>query len=106
MMRGTFANVRIKNKIVEREGGYSKHFPTGDVMTVYETAMSYQANWQTPLIVLASKDYGSGTSRDSAAKGASLLGMKAVIAERYERIHRSKWGGMGVATLVFTNGER
>ncbi|HLR90502.1 MAG TPA: aconitate hydratase AcnA [Balneolaceae bacterium] len=105
MMRGTFANVRIKNKIVEREGGYSKHFPTGDVMTVYETAMSYQENGQTPLIVLAGKDYGSGSSRDWAAKGASLLGVKAVIAESYERIHRSNLVGMGVAPLVFTNGE-
>lgn len=100
MMRGTFANVRIKNKIVDREGGYSKHFPTNEVKTVYETAMSYEKD-QTPLIVLAGKEYGSGSSRDWAAKGAYLLGIKAVIAESFERIHRSNLVGMGVAPLVF-----
>lgn len=105
MMRGTFANVRIKNKIVDKEGGYSKYFPENEVMTVYDTAMAYQQNGNTPLIVIAGKDYGSGSSRDWAAKGAFLLGVKAVIAESYERIHRSNLVGMGVAPLAFTNGE-
>src|SRR5690606_3717786 len=104
MMRGTFANVRIKNKIVDKEGGYSKHFPTNEVSTVYETAMSYEKD-QTPLIVLAGKEYGSGSSRDWAAKGACLLGIKAVIAESFERIHRSNLVGMGVAPLVFIEGQ-
>ena len=100
MMRGTFANVRIKNKIVDKEGGLSRHFPTNEVKTVYETAMDYQRD-NTPLIVLAGKEYGSGSSRDWAAKGAYLLGIKAVIAESFERIHRSNLVGMGVAPLVF-----
>src|SRR5690554_2264761 len=104
MMRGTFANVRIKNKIIDKEGGFSKHFPTGEVKTVYETAMSYKKD-QTPLIVLAGKEYGSGSSRDWAAKGTFLLGVKAVIAESFERIHRSNLVGMGVAPLVFMDGE-
>lgn len=104
MMRGTFANVRIKNKIVDREGGYSSHLPTGEVDTVYETAMTYQKD-QTPLIVLAGKEYGSGSSRDWAAKGTFLLGVKAVIAESFERIHRSNLVGMGVAPLVFLQGQ-
>lgn len=104
MMRGTFANVRIKNKIVDKEGGFSKHFPSGAVKTVYETAMEYQKD-NTPLVVLAGKEYGSGSSRDWAAKGAYLLGIKAVIAESFERIHRSNLVGMGVAPLVFMDGE-
>lgn len=104
MMRGTFANVRIKNKISDKEGGFSRYFPTNEVMTVYDTAMRYQKD-QTPLIVLAGKEYGSGSSRDWAAKGTFLLGVKAVIAESYERIHRSNLVGMGVAPLVFINGE-
>lgn len=104
MMRGTFANVRIKNKIVDKEGGFSIYFPSGEVKTVYETAMEYQKS-NTPLIVLAGKEYGSGSSRDWAAKGAYLLGIKAVIAESFERIHRSNLVGMGVAPLVFINGE-
>src|SRR5690554_837138 len=102
MMRSTFANVRIKNKIIDREGGYSLHFPTGEIKTVYETAMSYKED-QTPLIVLAGKEYGSGSSRDWAAKGTFLLGVKAVIAESFERIHRSNLVGMGVAPLVFVD---
>ncbi|QCX52845.1 aconitate hydratase AcnA [Elizabethkingia sp. JS20170427COW] len=101
MMRGTFANVRIKNKIVAREGGYSRYMPTGEVKTVFDTAMLYQKD-HTPLIVLAGKEYGSGSSRDWAAKGTFLLGVKAVIAESFERIHRSNLVGMGVAPLVFT----
>lgn len=104
MMRGTFANVRIKNRIAEREGGYSRYLPTGKVDTVYETAMAYQKD-QTPLIVLAGKEYGSGSSRDWAAKGTFLLGVKAVIAESFERIHRSNLVGMGVAPLVFLQGQ-
>lgn len=104
MMRGTFANVRIKNKIVDKEGGFSKHFPSGEVKTVFETAMDYQKD-QTPLVVLAGKEYGSGSSRDWAAKGAYLLGIKAVIAESFERIHRSNLVGMGVAPLVFMEGQ-
>ncbi|MCC6384028.1 MAG: aconitate hydratase AcnA [Bacteroidia bacterium] len=104
MMRGTFANVRIKNKIADKEGGYSRYLPTGEVKTVFDVAMQYQKD-NTPLIVLAGKEYGSGSSRDWAAKGTYLLGIKAVIAESYERIHRSNLVGMGVAPLVFTNGE-
>lgn len=104
MMRGTFANVRIKNKITDKEGGYSRYFPTNEVKTVFDTAMAYQ-NDHTPLIVLAGKEYGSGSSRDWAAKGTFLLGIKAVIAESFERIHRSNLVGMGVAPLIFTNGE-
>lgn len=104
MMRGTFANVRIKNKIVDKEGGYSTYFPTNEVKTVYDTAMAYKED-QTPLIVIAGKEYGSGSSRDWAAKGTFLLGVKAVIADSYERIHRSNLIGMGVAPLVFLEGE-
>ncbi len=104
MMRGTFANVRIKNKIADREGGYSRYFPTNEVKTVFDTAMAYQKD-DTPLLILAGKEYGSGSSRDWAAKGTFLLGVKAVIAESYERIHRSNLVGMGIAPLVFVNGE-
>lgn len=104
MMRGTFANVQIKNKITDKQGGYSKHIPTGKIDTVFETAMTYQKE-NTPLIVLAGKEYGSGSSRDWAAKGTVLLGVKAVIAESFERIHRSNLVGMGVAPLVFVNGQ-
>lgn len=104
MMRGTFANVRIKNKITDKEGGYSRYFPTNEVKTVFETAMAYQKD-NTPLIVLAGKEYGSGSSRDWAAKGTVLLGIRAVIAESFERIHRSNLVGMGVAPLVFMEGE-
>ncbi len=104
MMRGTFANVRIKNKIADKEGGYSRYFPTNEVKSVYDTAMQYIKD-TTSLIVLAGKEYGSGSSRDWAAKGTVLLGIKAVIAESFERIHRSNLVGMGVAPLVFTNGE-
>ncbi|MCC6692131.1 MAG: aconitate hydratase AcnA, partial [Chitinophagaceae bacterium] len=104
MMRGTFANVRIKNKITDKEGGFSRFFPTNEVKTVYDTAMEYQKT-KTPLIILAGKEYGSGSSRDWAAKGTFLLGVRAVIAESFERIHRSNLVGMGVAPLVFTNGQ-
>lgn len=104
MMRGTFGNVRIKNKITDREGGYSTHFPSGETLTVFETAMRYTADG-TPLVVLAGKEYGSGSSRDWAAKGANLLGVKAVISESFERIHRSNLVGMGVAPMEFLAGQ-
>ncbi len=104
MMRGTFANVRIKNKITNQEGGFSKYIPTGEVDSVYEVAMRY-AKDQTPLIILAGMEYGSGSSRDWAAKGTNLLGVKAVIAQSFERIHRSNLVGMGVLPLEFINGE-
>jgi len=104
MVRGTFANVRIKNKIADREGGYSVHIPSGEKGTVYDVAMKYKET-NTPLVVLAGKEYGSGSSRDWAAKGTFLLGVKAVIAESYERIHRSNLVGMGVMPLQFPEGE-
>jgi aconitate hydratase len=104
MVRGTFANVRIKNALVEREGGFTRYLPTGEVMSVFEAAMKYKET-NTPLIVLAGKEYGSGSSRDWAAKGTFLLGIRAVIAESYERIHRSNLVGMGVLPLQFKEGE-
>ena len=105
MMRGTFGNVRIKNKIVPgTEGGWSKHFPTGEKMSIFDTAMKYKEK-EIPLIVIAGKEYGTGSSRDWAAKGTFLLGIKAVIAESYERIHRSNLVGMGVLPLQFKEGE-
>jgi aconitate hydratase len=104
MIRGTFANVRLRNMLVDREGGWTRYHPTGEVLTVYEAAMRYQAE-KTPLIVLAGKEYGSGSSRDWAAKGTRLLGTRAVIAESYERIHRSNLVGMGVLPLQFRPGE-
>lgn len=104
MMRGTFANVRIKNQITDKEGGYSTYFPSNETLTVYDTAMKYIAD-KTPLIVLAGKEYGSGSSRDWAAKGANLLGIKAVIAESFERIHRSNLVQMGILPLEFINGQ-
>lgn len=104
MMRGTFANVRIKNKITDKVGGFSYHFPTKKTNTVYDVAMKY-AETNTPLVVLAGKEYGSGSSRDWAAKGTTLLGIKAVIAESFERIHRSNLVQMGVLPLVFTEGQ-
>lgn len=100
MVRGTFANVRIKNKLAKREGGYTTFIPTGEEMTVYEASVRYkEAN--TPLLIIAGKEYGSGSSRDWAAKGTYLLGVRAVIAESYERIHRSNLVGMGVLPLQF-----
>jgi aconitate hydratase len=104
MLRGTFANIRLRNRLVEREGGYTKHFPSGEETTVYEAAMKYKDEG-TPLIILAGKEYGTGSSRDWAAKGTFLMGVKAVIAESYERIHRSNLIGMGVLPLQFTGGE-
>lgn len=104
MMRGTFANVRIRNKITDQEGGYSVYFPSNETATVFDTAMRYQ-NDGTPLVVLAGKDYGSGSSRDWAAKGSRLLGIRAVIAESFERIHRSNLVGMGILPIEFPTGE-
>ena len=104
MIRGTFANVRLRNRLVEREGGFTRHFPDGEETTIYEAAMRY-ADEGVPLVVLAGKEYGSGSSRDWAAKGTALLGVRAVIAESYERIHRSNLIGMGVVPLQFPDGE-
>lgn len=104
MMRGTFANNRIKNRLVSREGGFTLHFPEGTEMSVFDAAMKYQQE-NVPLIVLAGDQYGTGSSRDWAAKGPYLLGVKAVIAVGYERIHRSNLVGMGVIPLQFKNGE-
>lgn len=104
MMRGTFANVRIRNKITDKEGGYSTYFPTKETLTVFDAAMKYEAD-NTPLIVVAGKEYGSGSSRDWAAKGTKLLGIKVVLTESFERIHRSNLVQMGVLPLEFMNGE-
>jgi aconitate hydratase len=104
MIRGTFANVRLRNRLVDREGGFTRHFPDGEETTIYEAAMRY-ADEGVPLVVLAGKEYGSGSSRDWAAKGTALLGVRAVIAESYERIHRSNLIGMGVVPLQFPDGE-
>ncbi|MFY0686556.1 MAG: aconitate hydratase AcnA [Cyclobacteriaceae bacterium] len=104
MMRGTFANVRIKNKLASREGGYTIHHPSGEEMSVFDASMKYHSKG-TPLIVIGGKEYGSGSSRDWAAKGTKLLGVKAVLTESYERIHRSNLVGMGVLPMVFMDGE-
>jgi aconitate hydratase len=104
MMRGTFANIRIKNELMGgAEGGNTKHFPDGESMPIYDAAMKYQKE-NVPLIVVAGKEYGTGSSRDWAAKGTMLLGVRAVIAESFERIHRSNLVGMSVLPLVFKNG--
>jgi aconitate hydratase len=104
MIRGTFANVRLRNTLVEKEGGFTRHFPDGEETTIYEAAMRYAGD-DVPLVVLAGKEYGSGSSRDWAAKGTSLLGVRAVIAESFERIHRSNLIGMGVIPLQFPDGQ-
>ena len=105
MMRGTFANVRLRNRLAPgTEGGWTQHLPDGEQMTIYDAAMKYQAEG-VPLIVLAGKEYGAGSSRDWAAKGPRLLGVRAVIAETYERIHRSNLVGMGVLPLQFKPGD-
>jgi aconitate hydratase len=104
MMRGTFANVRIRNEMLDGvEGGYTKFVPTGEQLPIYDAAMKYQEQG-TPLVVIAGKEYGTGSSRDWAAKGTRLLGVKAVVAESYERIHRSNLIGMGVMPLQFPEG--
>ena len=105
MVRGTFANIRMRNEIAPgTEGGFTTHFPTGEVTSIYEASTRYQAD-QTPLIVLAGSQYGTGSSRDWAAKGTLLLGVKAVIATSFERIHRSNLVGMGVLPLTFAEGD-
>ncbi len=104
MIRGTFANIRLRNLLVERAGGFTRHFPDGGETTIYDAAMAY-AEEGVPLVVLAGREYGSGSSRDWAAKGTKLLGVRAVIAESFERIHRSNLIGMGVLPLQFPEGE-
>ncbi len=104
MMRGTFANIRIRNEMLDGvEGGYTRHVPSGEQMAIYDAAMTYISEG-TPLVVVAGKEYGTGSSRDWAAKGTNLLGVKAVIAESFERIHRSNLVGMGVLPLQFQDG--
>jgi aconitate hydratase len=105
MMRGTFANVRLRNRLAPGiEGGFTVHLPDGDEATIFDAAMRY-ADEGVPLGVLAGKEYGSGSSRDWAAKGPRLLGVRFVIAESYERIHRSNLVGMGILPLQFEAGE-
>jgi aconitate hydratase len=105
MMRGTFANVRLRNQLAPgTEGGWTSHQPSGEVMSIYDAAMQYQAE-EIPLVIIAGKEYGTGSSRDWAAKGTNLLGVKAVISESFERIHRSNLVGMGVLPLNFLPGE-
>ncbi len=105
MMRGTFANIRLRNRLAPgTEGGWTTHYPSGEVQFIYDAAMQYQAD-KVPLVILAGKEYGTGSSRDWAAKGTMLLGVKAVIAESFERIHRSNLVGMGVLPLQFMDSE-
>jgi aconitate hydratase len=104
MMRGTFANVRLRNRLVEREGGFTRHFPSGEEMPIYDAATRYREDG-VPLVVLAGKEYGSGSSRDWAAKGTALLGVRAVLAQSFERIHRSNLIGMGVLPLQLAEGD-
>jgi len=104
-MRGTFANIRIRNRMLDNvEGGFTRYAPTGETMPIYDAAMAYKADG-TPLVVVAGKEYGTGSSRDWAAKGTVLLGVRAVIADSFERIHRSNLVGMGVLPLNFMPGE-
>ena len=105
MMRGTFANIRIRNRMLDNvEGGFTRYGPTGETLPIYDAAMAYKHDG-TPLVILAGKEYGTGSSRDWAAKGTVLLGVRAVIAESFERIHRSNLVGMGVLPLQFRDGE-
>jgi aconitate hydratase len=105
MMRGTFGNIRLRNQMAPgTEGGWTLHVPDGDQMTIYDAAMRYQKEG-TPLVVVAGKEYGTGSSRDWAAKGTRLLGVRAVLAQSFERIHRSNLIGMGVLPLEFADGE-
>ncbi len=104
-MRGTFANVRLRNQLAPgTEGGWTTYLPGDEVMSIYDASMKYQ-DAGVPLVILAGKEYGSGISRDWAAKGTMLLGVRAVIAESFERIHRSNLVGMGVLPLQFLPGE-
>ena len=104
LMRGTFGNIRLKNLMVDKEGPYTAFQPSGDEMFIYDAAMKY-AEHEVPLIVIAGREYGGGSSRDWAAKGPALLGVKAVIAETYERIHRTNLIGMGILPLQFKPGQ-
>jgi aconitate hydratase len=104
MVRGTFANIRLRNQLVDREGWWTRHFPSGEVTTIYEASQRYRRDG-TPLVVLAGREYGSGSSRDWAAKGPLLLGVRAVIAETFERIHRSNLVGMGILPVQYRAGE-
>ena len=105
MARGTFANIRLKNQLVSpKEGNWTKHMPSGGVMPIFDAAMKYKAKG-VPSIVIAGKEYGTGSSRDWAAKGPLLQGVKAVIAESFERIHRSNLVGMGILPLQFVDGQ-
>src|SRR5262249_23973157 len=105
MMRGTFANIRLKNKLAGNcEGGVTVHLPDGELMPIFDASMKYQKE-ETPLIVIAGKEDGSGSSRDSPAKWPKLVGVKTVIAESYERIHRSNLVGMGIVPLEFLPGD-
>jgi len=104
MMRGTFANIRIRNRMIPGvEGGFTRHIPSDEILSIYDACMKYKQA-DIPLIVIAGKEYGTGSSRDWAAKGTSLLGIKAVLAGSYERIHRSNLAGMGVLPLQFLEG--
>ena len=103
-MRGTFGNIRLRNALADGvEGGYTKHQPSGELLSIYDAAERYAAE-DVPLVILAGKEYGSGSSRDWAAKGTQLLGVRAVIAESFERIHRSNLVGMGVLPLELADG--
>ena len=105
MVRGTFANIRLHNQLADgKEGGWTAHLPDGAVMTIFDASAQYQQEG-IPLIVIAGREYGSGSSRDWAAKGPLLQGVRAVIAESYERIHRSNLVGMGILPLQFRSGE-
>ena len=105
MVRGTFANIRLRNRLVpDVEGGYTLHFPSNEQMTIYDAAMRY-LHESVPTIVIAGKEYGSGSSRDWAAKGPRLQGVRAVIAESFERIHRANLIGMGILPLQFWEGD-
>jgi aconitate hydratase len=105
MLRGTFANIRIRNQMIpDKEGGWTRHLPSGEPLTIYDAAMKYKAEG-VPLVILAGAEYGTGSSRDWAAKGTYLMGVRAVIAQSFERIHRSNLVGMGVLPLEFTNGQ-
>jgi aconitate hydratase len=104
MMRGTFANIRIRNEMTPSiEGGYTLYYPSKQIMPIYDAAMLYKKD-ACPLIIISGKEYGTGSSRDWAAKGTNLLGVKAVIAESFERIHRSNLIGMGILPLQFIDG--
>src|SRR5206468_8279163 len=105
MIRGTFANIRLRNRLAPgTEGGYTRHLPDGEQMTIFDAAARYAADG-VPLLVIAGTEYGSGSSRDWAAKGTALLGVRAVLATSFERIHRSNLIGMGVLPLQFTDGQ-